>query len=131
MNNIEDFDFSSFNFYILENSTIIKENNTSFYIVGTINDPKLTFNDYIKLTLSVFNDVDENQDEEDDISDINCKLIFENNNTYILNCKTNETVDLNLDFGISIINNDTLLLIVFENSSSYIELGDNYNRYNR
>lgn len=131
MNNIEDFDFSSFNFYILENSTIIKENNTSFYIVGTINDPKLTFNDYIKLTLSVFNDVDENQDEEDDISDINCKLIFENNNTYILNCKTNETVDLNLDFGMSIINNDTLLLIVFENSSSYIELGDNYNRYNR
>lgn len=130
MNNIEDFDFSSFNFYILENSTIIKENNTSFYIVGTINDPKLTFNDYIKLTLSVFNDVDENQDEEDDISDINCKLIFENNKTYILNCKTNETVDLNLDFGMSIINNDTLLLIVFENSSSYIELGDNYNRYN-
>ena len=131
MNNIEDFDFSSFNFYILYNSSVIKENNTSFYIVGTINDPKLTFNDYIKLTLSVFNDVDENQDEEDDISDINCKLIFENNNTYILNCKTNETVDLNLDFGISIINNDTLLLIVFENSSSYIELGDNYNRYNR
>ena len=126
MNNIEDVDFSSFNFYILYNSSVIKENNTSFYIVGTINDPKPTFHDYIELTLIVFNDADENQDEEDDISYINCKIIFENNNTYILNCKTNETVDLELDFGISIINNDTLLLIVFENSSSYIELGDNY-----
>ena len=44
---------------------------------------------------------------------------------YTLNCESNENINANLDSSISIINNNSILLITFNDSESNIELERN------
>ena len=74
------------------NSTIYKLDNS-------------TFNKYDKL---LFNESDENI-----VKDVECNISNKERQNYILNCKTNEALDYNLQSTISFIDIQEILLINF------------------
>ena len=115
--NLENIDYSSYNIYILENSSIIKNENLLFSINGIINENITNINN-TDLILSLNNNTNET-------CDVKCKIINIIDNNYTLNCESNENFKANLDSSISIINNNSILLLAFNGSESNIELRSN------
>ena len=115
--NIENIDYSSYNIYILENSSIIKNENLLFSINGIIKENITNINN-IDLILSSNNNTNET-------CEVKCKIINIIDYNYTLNCESNENINANLDSSISIINNNSILLITFNDSESNIELERN------
>ena len=115
--NLENIDYSSYNIYILENSSIIKNENLLFSINGIIKENITNINN-IDLILSSNNNTNET-------CEVKCKIINIIDYNYTLNCESNENINANLDSSISIINNNSILLITFNDSESNIELERN------
>ena len=114
INNLENIDYSSYNIYILENSSIIKNENLLFSINGIINE-NITIINNTDLILFLNNN-------KNGTCEVKCKIINILDNNYTLNCESNETYNANLDSSISIINNNSILLLTFNDSESNIEL---------
>ena len=114
INNLENVDYSSYNIYILENSSIIKNENLLFSINGIINENITNLNN-TDLILTLNNNTNET-------CEVKCQIINIIDNNYTLNCKSNEIINTNLDSSISIINNNSILLITFTDSESNLEL---------
>jgi hypothetical protein len=112
--NLENIDYSSYNIYILEKSSIIKNENLLFSINGIINE-KINIRNNTDLILSLNNNTNET-------CEVKCKIINIIDNNYTLNCESNENIYSNLDSSISIINNNTILLLTFNDSESNIEI---------
>ena len=112
--NLENIDYSSYNIYILEKSSIIKNENLLFSINGIINE-KINIRNNTDLILSLNNNTNKT-------CEVKCKIINIIDNNYTLNCESNENIYSNLDSSISIINNNTILLLTFNDSESNIEI---------
>ena len=126
INNLEKVDYSSYNIYVLENSSIIKNENLLFSINGIINENISNINN-TDLILTLNNNTNET-------CEVKCQIINIIDNNYTLNCESNENINTNLDSSsnenintnldssISIINNNSILLITFTDSESNLEL---------
>ena len=95
------------NIYILRNPKINKGKNRTFNISSIINEPLPKFQK-VDLVLTI------NIENENKTTDINCNVIDINNNNYIIQCKVNENKNYTLQNGISVIE-DEILLINFDN----------------
>ena len=115
--NLKNVDYSSYNIYILENSSIIKNENLLFSINGIINENITDINN-TDLILSLNSNTNET-------SEVKCQIININDTNYTLNCESNEIIKANLDSSISIINNNSILLITFPDSEGNLELKRN------
>ena len=115
--NLENIDYSSYNIYILENSSIIKNENLLFSINGIINENITDINN-TDLILSLNSNTNET-------NEVKCQIININDTNYTLNCESNEIIKANLDSSISIINNNSILLITFPDSEGNLELKRN------
>ena len=94
------------NIYILKNPKINKGKNRTFNISSIINEPSPKFQK-VDLVLTI------NMENENKTTDINCNVIDINNNNYIIQCKVNENKNYTLQNGISVIE-DEILLINFD-----------------
>ena len=94
------------NIYILKNPKINKGKNRTFNISSIINEPLPKFQK-VDLVLTI------NMENENKTTDINCNVIDINNNNYIIQCKVNENKNYTLQNGISVIE-DEILLINFD-----------------
>ena len=110
--NIDNIDYSNYTLYVLENSSYVKNGKRSFNISGIIKDISDNYTkDSFVFTLN-------NNNNEDTSSEVKCKFVEINktNDNHTLNCESNQELNVNLDFGISI-NKDQkiILLITFNN----------------
>lgn len=105
--------------YILEDAAIIKNENLLFSINGIINENITNLNN-TDLILTLNNNTNET-------CEVKCQIINIIDNNYTLNCESNEIINANLDSSISIINNNSILLITFTDSESNLKLERNRN----
>ena len=113
------------NIYILDNSAFSYDNNLSFNISGIIDgtQPKLE-----NKNVSVTSNLQEKKSE----AKIDCIINNITLNNYLLNCKTNESLNLDLQSAISFIDNGDILLINFYNNSELIiKNKDDNNNFSR
>ena len=113
------------NYYILEHSNITaNKTNKVFNITGIINDPKFNLSN-IDLTLII------NAEKGKDIleEEANCTIVNINDSNYNLNCLGEKNILYNLQSAVSFINNDTLLLINFDENITSKILFDSSSSY--
>ena len=91
--------------YILNNSTYYKYNKKEFNISGYIRDPQPKFkkNDLILMI-----------NTNDSTMNVNCIINNLTRNDYSLYCKANESLEYDLKYATSIIDNKSILLVNFE-----------------
>jgi len=98
--------------YILDHSQIEKDKNRYFNISGVINEPKPNF-EKIELNLSAITEFEKEKMKVE----LNCSIFDIINNNYTLRCKGDENITYNLKNGMSIIENE-ILLISFDNNAN-------------
>ena len=111
------------NIYILDNSTLSSDEKLDFNISGVINgsqpmleNENITFRSNIK--------------DEKLSTEFNCIINNITYNNYLLKCKINESLNLDLQSAIAFVDNDDILLFNFYNNSDLIiRPKDNINNY--
>jgi hypothetical protein len=111
--------------YIMDNSSLYRNQQFLFNITGEIEDPQPKLeNKNITLLINLENEIDEKTEVE-----VQCNISNITRNNYILYCKSNETFLGELQNAISFIDNNDLLLLNFANiNDSIIDIEANTNR---
>jgi hypothetical protein len=110
--------------YIMDNSSLYRNQQFLFNITGEIEDPQPKLeNKNITLLINLENEIDEKTEVE-----VQCNISNITRNNYILYCKSNETFTGELQNAISFIDNNDLLLLNFANiNDSIIDIQANTN----
>ena len=119
---------SNSNIYILDNTTYAKYNRILFNITGTIDGIQPAYenkNLFVMINLESGNRIE---------TEIECDINKISLQSYLLDCKSNETLEANLQSAISFIDDNEILLINFDYYNNYneslIKIEENSVRYN-
>ena len=128
INNLQDIDDKYDNLensflYILDHSLYNKYSAYIYNITGIIDQvPKSKLeNKNINLTINL-------ESENKIIIESNCIIIKINQSTYTLNCKLKDNINLDLQSAISFINDEEILLVIFNNGNSTIRKNNPYKK---
>ena len=109
LQNVGDNDIFNKTLYILDEATSsIDNDNNEFNITGTINDKQ--FN-YESLNLTI------NSDYSDEIHNISCKAIKNNDDYYTLQCNSKNEIKAKLDSAFSDLGNENLIVNFIDNNT--------------
>jgi hypothetical protein len=108
---IDNKNYSNYTLYTLENSSFVKDGKSSFNVSGIIKDfsNNYTYNSFIFIF---------NNNNDDSSSEVKCKFVNINRtiDNYTLNCESNPNLNANLDSGISINEEQKIILLITFNN---------------
>jgi hypothetical protein len=128
---IDNKNYSNYTLYTLENSSFVEDGKSSFNVSGIIKDfsNNYTYNSFI-FTF--------NNNNDDSSSEVKCKFVNINRtiDNYTLNCESNPNLNANLDSGISINEEQKIILLITFNNPNGTDSqikpegsGSTYKRY--
>ena len=128
---IDNKNYSNYTLYTLENSSFVEDGKSSFNVSGIIKDfsNNYTYNSFIFIF---------NNNNADSSSEVKCKFVNINRtiDNYTLNCESNPNLNANLDSGISINEEQKIILLITFNNPNGTDSqikpegsGSTYKRY--